>query len=164
MRVYFDMDGVLADFDRGVVELCGMLPWDQAMAAGGNDDDWWAVIRTVDHYYGRLKLMPGAKEMFDYAYEKLGPDCQILSAVPKPKRGMPTAKEDKIEWCHRLLAPDVITNIVYREEKINFCTGKDCILVDDLEKNIVPWEENGGTGILHVDAESSLRRLKELLS
>ena len=27
--IYFDMDGVLADFDRGIVELLGMTPKDQ---------------------------------------------------------------------------------------------------------------------------------------
>ena len=28
-KIYFDMDGVLADFDRGVRELCGMEAFDQ---------------------------------------------------------------------------------------------------------------------------------------
>ena len=28
-RIYFDMDGVLADFDRGVRDLCGLEPVDQ---------------------------------------------------------------------------------------------------------------------------------------
>ena len=28
-KIYFDMDGVLADFDRGVIKLCGIEPMDQ---------------------------------------------------------------------------------------------------------------------------------------
>lgn len=28
-KIYFDMDGVLADFARGVQEICGLLPLDQ---------------------------------------------------------------------------------------------------------------------------------------
>ena len=28
-KIYFDMDGVLADFDRGVKELCGFVPQSQ---------------------------------------------------------------------------------------------------------------------------------------
>jgi hypothetical protein len=49
----------------------------------------------------------------------------------------------------------------YKEEKKNFCTGKDCILIDDLEANIDSWRSYGGTGILHKDAESTLRILEE---
>ena len=29
MKIYFDMDGVLADFDRGIEELCGIKKVDQ---------------------------------------------------------------------------------------------------------------------------------------
>ncbi len=28
-KIYFDMDGVLADFERGVRELCGITPQSQ---------------------------------------------------------------------------------------------------------------------------------------
>ena len=28
-KIYFDMDGVLADFERGVREICGIEPPDQ---------------------------------------------------------------------------------------------------------------------------------------
>ena len=40
-----------------------------------------------------------------------------------------------------LLSPDVKVNIVLREEKPQYCSGKDCILIDDMEKNIQEWEE-----------------------
>lgn len=30
-KIYFDMDGVLADFDRGIRELCHMDPLNQAI-------------------------------------------------------------------------------------------------------------------------------------
>lgn len=53
-------------------------------------------------------------------------------------------------------------NIVYREQKPEYCTGKDCILIDDLEKNIEAWESYGGTGILHKRAEETIARLREL--
>ena len=45
------------------------------------------------------------------------------------------------------------------EEKMNFCTGVDCILIDDLQKNISDWEALGGIGILYTSAESTLEKL-----
>ncbi len=95
-------------------------------------------------------------------HEAHGDKCEILTGIPKPRRGILTAGEDKINWVRRILSKDVKVNIVYREEKPNYCTGKDCILIDDYKKNIREWEEMGGTGILFATAEEVTARLKEL--
>ena len=161
-KIYFDMDSVLADFDRGVKELCGLpAPRQETEFSKEADDLMWVKIREVEHFYDRLEPMPGALEMFRRIYEKCGDKCEILTGIPKPKRGILTAGEDKTAWVHRLLSEDIVVNIVYKEEKKNFCTGKDCILIDDLEANIDSWRSYGGTGILHKDAESTLRILEE---
>ncbi len=162
MIVFFDLDSVLADFEKGVHELCHVDTSDQNADDKARDDAMWAAIRDTAHFYDRLELMPGAKELFRLAFDALGDDCQILSAVPRPKRGIVTAGADKTNWVHRLLSPDVTVNIVLKEEKKNFCKGADCILIDDLAANIEDWACAGGTGILHTDAESSMARLKEL--
>ncbi len=163
-KVYYELDSVLADFERGVVELCHAQPQDPNAASPQGDDAMWAAIRDTAHFYNRLELMPGARELFDFVYGLLGDDCQILSGIPKAKRGISTAGEDKIQWAHRMLSPDVTVNIVYKEQKKDFCTGKNCVLVDDLVANIDAWETYGGTGILHQNAETSLKRLREILS
>ena len=162
-KIFFDMDGVLADFDRGVREFCKMEPTPQGEGwRPGMDDPMWAKVREIDHYYDKLELLPDAKRMFDTLYEKYGDKCEILTGVPKPKRGVLTAKEDKINWVHRLLSKKIVVNTVYREEKPEYCTGKECILIDDLEKNIEEWEACGGTGVLFTSVDETLKRIDEL--
>ena len=148
-KVYFDLDGVLANFDRGVEELAGFHRGGVDANSGVPDDDMWEAIAKVPHFYDKLELMPGAKEFFDSVYRMFGDKVEILTGVPKPKRNIPTAAEDKANWVHRMLAPDIKVNTVLREEKKNFCTGLDCVLIDDLKKNIDEWEAYGGTGILY---------------
>ncbi|MBQ3863905.1 MAG: hypothetical protein II790_07700, partial [Schwartzia sp.] len=84
--------------------------------------------------------------------------CEILSGIPKPRRGITTAADDKSEWVRRNLGEHIKVNIVYREEKKNYVTGRDCILIDDYEKNIKEWEKAGGTGILFISAKETLKR------
>ncbi len=160
-RIYFDMDGVLADFDRGVIELCGLEPLDQGVS-DSREERMWNGIREVGHFYDKLEIMPGAKEMFDELYEKYGDKCEILTGIPKPKRGITGAGEDKIKWVRRLLSENIKVNIVLREHKPRFCTGKDCILIDDFRKNIKEWEAAGGTGVLSRNAEDTTEKLKEM--
>lgn len=163
-KIYFDMDGVLADFERGVEEICGLTPQSQngKHRSPAEDDEMWARIKLDEHFYDHLEIMPGAKELFDAVYGKYRDKCEILTGIPKPKRGIESAGDDKISWVRRLLSEDIKVNIVFREEKPQFCTGKECILIDDLEKNINEWESMGGTGILFTDAESTMQKLKEL--
>ena len=87
--------------------------------------------------------------------------CEILTGIPKPKRGITCAGEDKIKWVRRLLSKDIVVNIVLREEKPQFCKGEGCILIDDMERNIRDWNAEGGTGIVHVTAEETLSILRE---
>ena len=164
-RVFFDMDGVLADFDRGVTELCHMTPASQNPGHDdAYDDEMWRRISRIEHYYDRLELMPGAKEMFDTVYAKYGKNCEILTGIPRPHRGILTAGEDKIAWVRRLLSDKIKVNIVYRAEKPQFCTGPHCILIDDLQKNIDEWKATGGSGIVHRSAEETLRELERITS
>ena len=164
VKIYIDMDGVLADFERGVRELCNM----QASSQAGKDEDpgyddrMWEAIRKVDHFYDRLELMPGAKEMFDLLYGRYGDRVEILTGIPREERGIVTAKEDKIAWTRRLLSEDAAVHAVCRKHKQDYCTGPEDILIDDREKTIREWREKGGTGILHVSAEETVRELEKL--
>ena len=118
IKIFFDMDGVLADFNKGVEELCGFEGSDRdRWKASGNDDEMWVGIREVVHFYDKLDPMPGAIEMFERIYGKYPDHCGILTGIPKPKRGILTAGEDKTTWVRRLLSEDIPVNIVIREEK-----------------------------------------------
>ena len=159
-RVYFDMDGVLADFEGGVRTLCGMecLPQDNVDEAP--EAVMWEAIRQVDRFYDKLSPLPGAVALFRAVYRRYGDRCQILTGIPKPHRGIPTAGEDKTRWVRRLLDPGVTVNVVYREEKQRFCTGPECLLIDDFYVNTQAWEDFGGTAILHRNARSTRDKLK----
>ena len=163
-KIYFDLDGVLADFDRGVMELAG---FNRNGATGGSDikdDGMWQAIAGVPNFYDKLELMPGAKEMFNSIYKKYGDKVEILTGIPQPKRNIATAAEDKINWVHRLFGIEIKVNTVLREEKKNFCTGPECILIDDLKKNINEWEAYGGTGILITSAEEVLQEVNRRIA
>ena len=128
----------------------------------GYDDELWSKVREAEHFYDKLEMIPGAKELFNYIYNKYGDKCEILTGVPKPRRGITTAGDDKISWVRRLLSEEIKVNIVWREDKPDYCTGKNCILIDDYELNIREWESCGGTGLLFTDAFNALKKIKEL--
>ncbi len=162
-RVYIDMDGILADFNRGVRELCRMEPQSQNGKTDLKADDrMWEAIRETDHFYDRLDLIPGAKEMFDRLLEKYGDRFEILTGIPREERGIVTAAEDKIRWTRRMLSEKVKVRTVCRKHKQQYCTGPESVLIDDREKTIREWREQGGTGILHVNPEETLKELERL--
>lgn len=162
-KIYFDMDGVLADFNRGIRVLCGMGPRPDDHDLGEKyDEEMWIRIKAVDHFYDKLELMPGAKLLFDAVYSKYGDSCEILTAIPKPSRGITTASDDKISWVRRLLSEDVKINIVARKEKKNFCKGEGSILIDDFNNTVRGWKENGGTAIHHKDPRDTLVELMDM--
>lgn len=163
-KIYFDMDGVLADFDNGVRELCHMEPQSQNQKKRSQtaDDKMWEAIKNVEHFYDKLKPINGAIELFNELRDSF--DVEILTGIPKPKRGITTAAEDKINWVRRYLGDDVKVNVVFREDKPNYCTGPECVLIDDYAKNISEWNEMGGMGILFENVEETFENVMETQS
>ena len=162
MKLFFDMDGVLSDFDGGIRNLCGLDPEPQGKSTPAAMDRMFEGMRQVPHFYGRLEPLPGAVELFTEIWTQLGNNCQILTGIPKPWRGVVTAEVDKRNWVRRLISPDVIVNVVLRKDKVNFCTGPDCIL-DDSIANIRAWEKAGGRGILHRSVEETRAQLCKIV-
>ena len=52
-KIYFDLDGVLADFRRGVRDLCGMDPVRRTKKTATGDDAMWEAIKKVANFYDR---------------------------------------------------------------------------------------------------------------
>ena len=96
LKIFFDLDDVLADFDKGVRELAGFHFADRTHRTKEADDMMWEAVRRVDHFYLKLDLMPGAKEFFDRVWNKYDGRVEILSGIPKPHRHIQWATEDKI--------------------------------------------------------------------
>lgn len=163
MKIFFDMDGVLSDFDGGIRNLCGLDPEPQGKSTLAAMDRMFEGMRQVPHFYGRLEPLPGAVELFTEIWTQFGNNCQILTGIPKPSRGIVGAEEDKREWVSRFISPDVVVNVVLRKEKPQFCTGPDCILIDDFVAYIREWEKTGGSGILHRSVDETRKQLYKFL-
>lgn len=164
IRVYFDMDGVLADFNRGVRELCHMEPPEQGNRTEEQDTAMWDAIRQVPHFYGQLEPIPGSVEMVREVYDAIGDRCEILTGIPRPRKNIAHSAEDKVAWIRRLVSEDIVVNTVLRKEKVEFCTGPQDILVDDYGKNIKEWTAVGGTGILFHDTAQALAEVRRLMN
>ena len=161
MKIYFDMDGVLADFQRGVRELAHIEPKAQELTHGKNVE-MWEELKKVDHFYGRLEPIPGSVELFLKVFKKHGQDCQILTGVPRSSREILYAAEDKTDWVHRVISPEVTVNICYRENKKEYASGKASYLIDDFSRTIEEWEKCGGTGIYFKDVAQTEKELIRL--
>lgn len=146
MKVYFDMDGVLADFAGGFREMCGK---DAPVQGTSADDEVYDAIRSTPHFYRRLKPYDDMLQLFRKLRDTGNVDCIILTGLPKPYRGIEDAEPDKRGWVDEYLGPDTEFIAVDRRHKADYAEGN--ILIDDYPPNIEEWEAAGGRGVLPDD-------------
>lgn len=154
-KIYFDMDGVLSDFNKGIVELCKMEAPRQNPNTPEYDERMFNAMRKVDHFYYRLDPIENTLDLFKEVKMIYGNKVEILTAIPKAIRNIVDADTDKLEWVKKYLGDEVKVNIVLRRDKPLFAKGKDYLLIDDTPNNIDSWIKAGGDGLLFKDAESA---------
>ena len=115
-RLYFDMDGVIVDFDSAL-----KLQSEETLKEyEGREDE-------IPGLFGQMQPMPGALEAVRKLNERY--DCYILSTAPW---GNPSAWSDKVIWITRYL-----DDVFHKKMVITHCKHlcKGDILIDDRDKH-----------------------------
>lgn len=153
-NLYVDLDGVLVDFYNATSRILGAhyksLPPGEA----------WGRLQEVDHLFLGLPMLSDAKVLWE-GIQGRGL-LHILTATPQPTGKLHTAPGDKREWVRKHICDAVPVIVVgHGLEKAKWARPGD-VLIDDLPRNIDAWVAAGGTGILHRNAESTLKQLAAL--
>lgn len=138
-RLYLDMDGVLADFDRAYEERFGVHPKQH------DDKIMWGNIDGCEDFWQAIPPCAGAIAFFvDVAH--LNPT--ILTACPKTNYA-PAARH-KRAWIRRYIGEHVtVLPVMGGSNKPLFMHAPGDILIDDFRRNTEAWEAAGGVAILH---------------
>jgi hypothetical protein len=150
MRLFVDMDGVLADFDAHHESLFGYRPdriWRKAN---------WKGIGSMKDFYLHIPPMKDMDELWDFI-EPLHPI--VLTGIPF---SVPEAAANKRVWVRKHLGPHVEVRCCLSKEKSMHAKPGD-VLIDDWEKYKHLWEKTGGIWITHTCVASTIEELRKLL-
>lgn len=144
--LFLDMDGVVADFDRLVLEK--MRRTFDHVAGPAGDTEMWDFLSTVDRLYFRLEPTPYAFDLWELA-NKQAANVEFLTAIPR-RTFIASAETDKREWIAKYFGVEAKVRIgPYSADKWKHAQAGD-ILVDDRSDNIQAWINRGsGIGIYH---------------
>ena len=148
-KIYCDMDGVIADFERGYKELTG-----KDASYSTNPNEFWQPITDAGvKFWAGLKWMPDGHELWDYI-KKYNPE--LLSAPSREE----SSKIGKRIWVKRNM-PGTKLLLKSAERKQEYATP-NAILIDDRADNVQRWNDAGGIGIHHTSATNTIDQLKKL--
>jgi hypothetical protein len=161
MRLFVDMDGVLADFDTGYRLIFGVpIKKKEEFDVDGHDVDW-SSVSAHGRFYRDSPPMPDAEELWDYV-KHFRPS--LLTGIPS---SVPEAAGDKRQWMINqpwLRYPDgslpAMRCCKSKEKSIHAAPGD--VLIDDWEKYKELWIKAGGIWVTHVSAVNTIGELKTL--
>lgn len=153
-KIWFDLDGVLSDFDGAKDALKLKYPW-----MGDSKSNFWKGIHKVPNFYSTLEVLPGAYEMLDFVRD-LNIPMGILTALPVIK-AMPEARDDKKQWVRKHFGQYPLDFQVgpYARDKKNHCHPGH-VLIDDKAENIDSWNAAGGIGIFYTNSSDVIEKLR----
>ena len=195
-QIYCDMDGVLVDFEKGVVDQINIEILDDSIPdrkpTGGITNmgrmrkALIAADRELQIDVTDLRKGGGSnsKAVRNYMYKNFGNDVKFWSELPEMPGGQELwsfispyspyiltspmdegSQEGKRAWISSHLNPQP-TKIYMSHDKWKWATtdGRPNILIDDWDKNLIPWAEHGGIAIRCAfgDSASAIAELKEL--
>jgi len=145
-KIYIDMDGVVADFDKFVSNLLGRkIGWGVSDLTSAE----WAQVAAIPNFYDQLDMIEDSEVLVAAALSfSTRFDVEFLTALPREST-MPTARADKTAWLARHF-PGVPINFgpFSRDKQKWFKTAGD-ILIDDKPSNVQEWFAAGGIAIFH---------------
>ena len=155
-EIFLDMDGVMVDLEYRVGEVAGKNFQDMTRGE---------VHRVLDQkgIFSSPPMMHNFLLLFDHILSTNIP-FQILTATgsTRPEE----VQEEKKEWIRRNLGERYleIMNFVEKSNEKGQHAQPHIILIDDREKAVHPFIDNGGIGIIHKSPEKTIQTLTGILS
>jgi len=166
MKIFMDVDDVLADFVGGMCRLhdkenpyaepldtesAGV--WEIEKLLGLTVEEFWTP--AGGKFWGGLELMPDGKSILSLAENAVGAENVCLLTTPPLN---PESASGKIWWIERCL-PNYNRRFLIGPPK-QFCAHKDAILIDDADHNVDAFVKAGGKAILVPRAWNSAWRYR----
>ena len=192
--VFFDMDGVLADFDKGINENKSFLSAREKLKnlirgtefEGLNDDDLKKALKgnqkdperaqikkafkemdelryslaSAEGFFEQLEPFSGAREMLVAAKNLTGKLPNILTAPIESNKEV--CEKEKRVWMENHFS-GMYDRFICKVEKYEEAQP-NAILIDDRAKNIGPFIEHGGLGILHKNPQDTIKQLEKIVN
>jgi hypothetical protein len=152
-EIYSDMDGVLTDFDDAFLKTSdGILPSEYERTYG--KDKFWGLIdnKGVGFWVG-MPWMSDGKQYWDYIKQ------YTPTLLSSPSRSE-SSRLGKRLWVRNQL-PGTKLILAQAKDKQKYAKPNR-ILIDDRISNITEWRSQGGIGILHTSAPTTIIKLKKI--
>lgn len=157
--IYFDMDGVLTNFDRRYYELYGVLPG--SMRDRKDFRSNWKNF-VDDRNFATLDLWPGAQKLVDTMAALDGYyNIEILSSSGGSDFHDAVTSQ-KMEWLKKRGLPYKANIVPGRKLKAGFASH-ETILIDDTYDVIQSFIAAGGHAIHHKDVSNTLDMLGTII-
>ncbi len=155
-KIYIDMDGVVADFNKFASDLIGReVGWE------GKDlsDDEWGQLQAVENFYLKLPLIEESTKLVALAKSfSTRFDIEFLTAIPRVTT-LATAGQDKIDWINKYYPGMKVNFGPYSRDKKNWAKP-GYILIDDKRSNVEEWAFKQGLSIYHTgDFDQTIKNL-----
>ena len=145
--IYVDLDGILTDFAKLYKEL---------FQRDAYKDDPFTVNQfclQVPHFFRILPMNPDGLDLF-YTLK----DKYKIIFLTTPMQGMKECRGDKIEWVRQNLGE---FDVFFSNNKAEYVLDSESILIDDMEYNLKPWRDAGGTGIKYPQRKEKILQIIE---
>jgi len=152
LKIFVDMDGVLADFVQGVEGpefLNRPLTHDV-------EYDTRKLELSNNGLFLKLPKMSDMNDLVDHI-KSSGEYWEILTATGDVNRQRVAA--DKNQWIKEHVDPNVLITCTIKGRHKAVFAKQNHVLIDDRLENIEAWTKAGGIGILHKNAQETIEKL-----
>ncbi len=152
MRLFVDLDGVMANFHRGACPLF-QVPYPRQSVlhfewlfnqTGTTVEDFLGRIDATPGFWEKLEPFPWLPELIQIL-DTACPNWQILTFATQD----PVSWQGKAAWVKRVLGADSIRRLVMIHGDKERLASPDALLVDDHRRWCQNWKASGGLDAFH---------------
>lgn len=162
MKLYLDLDGVVANFEKRYIELFNESPGsarDRKMFSAN-----WTIFVEGKHFE-TLDWWPGATELLDYVNKNFSPDSVEILTSSGGNKYHEEVERQKINWTKRMgFHEEWKINVVAGRKLKAYFAAPNSILIDDTLDVIEAFNKLEGIGIHHKDVGNTIMLLDILLA